>query len=111
MELISTLYKFSINNDIDIEDFSTDIKKLYGSLLDLEPDALQKWLVGISLSCHDKLIVARNKSTQSLVDKAKEYVHNNYTDEELSLDSVCNVLGVSNSYFSTIFKKRLETHL
>ncbi|MCI8751886.1 MAG: response regulator [Lachnospiraceae bacterium] len=105
MELISTLYKFSINNDIDIEDFSTDIKKLYGSLLDLEPDALQKWLVGISLSCHDKLIVARNKSTQSLVDKAKEYVHNNYTDEELSLDSVCNVLGVSNSYFSTIFKK------
>lgn len=105
MELISTLYKFSINNDIDIEDFSTDIKKLYGSLLDLEPDALQKWLVGISLSCHDKLIVARNKSTQSLVDKAKDYVHNNYTDEELSLDSVCNVLGVSNSYFSTIFKK------
>lgn len=105
MEMLSTLYKFSINNDIEIEDFSTDINKLYSSLLDLEPGALQKWLAGISLSFHEKLIAARNKSTKSLVDKAKEYVHNNYSDEELSLDSICNVLGVSNSYFSTIFKK------
>ena len=32
-------------------------------------------------------------------------MHNNYQDEELSLDSICEVLGVSNSYFSTIFKK------
>ena len=30
---------------------------------------------------------------------------NNYSDEDLSLDSLCEVLGVSNSYFSTIFKK------
>lgn len=34
-----------------------------------------------------------------------EYIRNNYADEELSLDNICEVLGVSNSYFSTIFKK------
>ena len=39
MELISTLYQFSINNDIASEDFSGDIKALYSSLLELEPDA------------------------------------------------------------------------
>ena len=32
-------------------------------------------------------------------------MQNNYADEELSLDSVCEALGVSNSYFSSIFKK------
>ena len=37
--------------------------------------------------------------------RAKEYVHQNYADEELSLDRICEVLGVSNSYFSSIFKK------
>ena len=37
--------------------------------------------------------------------RAQEYVSNNYMDEELSLDSLCEILGVSNSYFSTIFKK------
>ena len=32
-------------------------------------------------------------------------VKNNYFNEGLSLDSICEVLGVSSSYFSTIFKK------
>ena len=32
-------------------------------------------------------------------------MHNNYVNEELSLDSICEALGVSNSYFSTVFKK------
>lgn len=105
MELISSLYRFSINNDITVENFSGDLKALYGNLLELEPDALQKWLTDCCLSLREKLILVRNKSAQSLVEKAKEYVHNHYAREELSLDCICKVLGVSNSYFSTLFKK------
>ena len=37
--------------------------------------------------------------------KAEEYVRHNYGDEDLSLDRVCEELGVSNSYFSSVFKK------
>lgn len=37
--------------------------------------------------------------------KAEEYVRSNYANEGLSLDDICEALGVSNSYFSTIFKK------
>ena len=37
--------------------------------------------------------------------KAQEYVRSHYMEAELSLDSMCEELGVSNSYFSTIFKK------
>lgn len=105
MELISTLYRFSINNDVQAPEFSGDIMKLYGRLLELEPDALQKWLVDSCLAFREEFIHARNKSTKSFVSRAKEYVHNNYAEEELSLDDICQVLGVSNSYFSTIFKK------
>ncbi|WP_343248453.1 response regulator [Diplocloster hominis] len=105
MELISELYKFCINNDIVIEEFTEDMRKLYNSLLDLEPNALRKWLIDIGLTFHEKLISARSRSTKSFVSKAEEYVRVNYSDEDLSLDSICEVLGVSNSYFSTIFKK------
>ncbi len=105
MELMIALFRFSANHDIDSEEFSGDIRNLYTSLLDLEPDALRRWLLDSSLDFREKLIHARNKSTKSFVSKAVEYVHNNYADEGLSLDSVCEVLGVSNSYFSTIFKK------
>lgn len=105
MELISALYRFSVNQGINEGDLSGDIRNLYNRLLDMEPDVLHQWLVDTSLSFREKILIARNRSTQSFVTKAREYVSNNYMDEELSLDSICEVLGVSNSYFSTIFKK------
>ena len=105
MELVSALYWFAANNDIVIEELSGDMRKLCSSLLDLESDALREWLVKVSLSFSHTLDSARNRSTQSFVLKAKEYVRNHYADEFLSLDNICEVLGVSNSYFSTIFKK------
>lgn len=105
MELISELYRFAANNDIDVEDYMGDMRKLYNTLLDFEMDMLQKWLIHISLSFRERLISARNRSAKSFIFKAKEYIHDNYSNEELSLDNMCKILGVSNSYFSTIFKK------
>lgn len=105
MELVSALYRFSSNNDLALEEFSGDMGKLCGRLMDLEPEALKKWLTDISLSFREKLLSAQNRSTKSFVLRAQEYVRNNYGDEGISLDQISETLGVSNSYFSTIFKK------
>ena len=105
MELISALYRFALNNDIVLEDKIGDVEKMYGSLLDLEPEALEKWLLDISLFFREQMIHARSRSTRSLIARAQEYVGSNYADEELSLDKICAALGVSNSYFSAMFKK------
>ena len=105
MELVSELYRFSSQNDIVMEEFAGDMRSLYGRILDMEPETFRKWLVSISISLHERLTNARSNSTKSFVAKAKEYVENHYGDEELSLDLICRELGVSNSYFSTIFKK------
>lgn len=105
MELVSELYRFSAQNDILLEEFSGDMRVLYGRLLDMEPQTLARWLVNISLRLHEKLTSARSNSTKSFVARAQDYVAGHYGDEELSLDTVCKDLGVSNSYFSTIFKK------
>ena len=105
MELISALYRFTVNNDISAEEFAGDMQDLYSSLPNMDPDTLKKWLTDLSLSFHDKLTSARSRSTKSFVLRAEEYVRSNYADEELSLDDICETLGVSNSYFSTIFKR------
>ena len=105
MELLGTLYRFAGNNHIAEEFLSKDMRELYARLLDMEPEELHRWLTNICLFFRENLISARSRSTQSFVSKAKEYVRNNYRDETLSLDSICQVLGVSNSYFSTVFKK------
>lgn len=104
-ELISELCRFAANNDISAEDFLGDIKALYVRLPDLEPEALRKWLEKISISYSEKLSSARSTSTKSFVLRAKEYVRSNYGDEKLSLDVICRTLGVSNAYFSTMFKR------
>lgn len=106
MELISALYRFAANHEINAEAFPENMKVLYAQLLDMDTGALQKWLTDISLLFREELLDARNRSTKSYVSKAKEYVQNHYKDEELSLDGVCQALGVSNSYFSTVFKKK-----
>ena len=105
MELVSALNRFLDNNAITIDDFAVDTRDLYNSLLNMEPDNLRKWLVEVSLSFSKNLVNARCRSTQSFVDRAREYVHDNYADETLALDHICEMLGVSNSYFSTVFKK------
>ena len=105
MELVSLLYRFAANNDIQTEAFAGDMGELYGRLIEMAPDALRKWFVETCLAFQESLITTRNKSTKSFVLRAQEYVRDNFADAGLSLDSVCEVLGVSNSYFSTIFKK------
>lgn len=105
MELVSALYRFLANNDIDAKEFSVDVKKLYNRLLEMEPDTIQKWLTDTGLAFREELIRARSSSTKSYIRKAEEYVRNNYADETLSLDFICELLGVSNSYFSTTFKR------
>ena len=109
MELVSALYRFEANNDMEIEGFSEDMRTLYGRLIDMDPESLRNWLTDICLSFRVNLITARSRSTRSFVQRAEEYVRENYADEELSLDNVCQVLGVSNSYFSSMFKKEKGT--
>jgi two-component system response regulator YesN len=105
IELVGALSRFASNNHIVVDELQTNIKDLYGHLLDMEEDALRRWFVDICLLMHEKLMVARSRSSESIILKAQEYVRDHYGDESLALDDVCGALGVSNSYFSTIFKK------
>lgn len=109
IELAGELYKFSAGNAITAEGVSGDIRNLYSSLLDMEPEKMRKWLAETCLSLREKLISARSRSTKSFVLRAQEYVRENYANAELSLDHICEVLNVSNSYFSTIFKRETGT--
>ena len=105
MELISELYHFMENNQLDTGSMPGGIGEMYSELINLEPQILKKWLLRFSFTLHDKMADARNNSKKSLIDKAKDYVHTNYQKEDLGLDDICRELGVSNSYFSSMFKK------
>lgn len=69
--------------------------------------AMEKWLCGICFSISGSLYRERIGTTQSIIEKAKQYLQQNYANSALSLEMVCNYLHISTTYFSTIFKKEV----
>lgn len=105
MELVSALYHFTLNNDIKLGEGTPEIVGEYPRLINMERDVLEQWLSSYCVQLHENMKTARDSSTQSLIRKAKNYVQTNYQNEGLSLDDVCEALAISNSYFSSVFKK------
>ena len=66
---------------------------------------LRDWLLDLSLAFSELLSNVRSNTSKSYVEEAQNYVRTNYNDVDLSLDKVCSTLGVSSSYFSSVFKK------
>ncbi len=62
-------------------------------------------LRGLCRSLHGEIEARRKTSGKKFVEEAKRQIEINYGDPRFSLDSICGTLGVSESYFSSTFKK------
>jgi YesN/AraC family two-component response regulator len=58
-----------------------------------------------AINIDDRNKGARKSTSMRLVEKAKNIVEDRYMEPGLSLDTICSALGVSNSYFSAVFKR------
>ena len=66
---------------------------------------IKEWFREKTIKANKAIKNERINSAKILVDKAKQYIVENYSDYELSVDKMCLVLHLSPAYFSTIFKK------
>ncbi len=92
--------------EVDVEqieglniDFYTKIKQ-FNSL-----DMLGDWLLSICTQLRGQIRRERTDAAKQLIDKAKQYIAENYSDSELSVEKLCSHLGLSATYFSTLFKR------
>ncbi len=109
MGLVSEFYSFAASNHIAQNSVNPVEEELYRELSGMDADAVEEWMKKQSIMFHDALERARKDTSRSFVAEAKEYVRDHYREPDLSLDQVCSALGVSNSYFSSIFKKDTGT--
>lgn len=105
MELMSALYRFMANNQIDIKKLPDFDDRIYNDILQMNVEQVRDWLKGVCVAAHSQIAEGMNDSSKSFVSKAMDYISDNYGDENLSLDSISGELGVSSSYFSSTFKK------
>lgn len=62
-------------------------------------------LSGVCYKINEILRKNRESTSKQVINEAKEYIHENYKDPELSLENMCRYLHLSPAYFSTLFKK------
>lgn len=107
MEMISSFFKFCTNNSLDFNEMTGNISNLYEKVSQMDESALISWICKMAVAISEKLQIVRNSSSKRLITEAQNIVQEKYMESEMSLDTVCSVLGVSNSYFSSIFKKEV----
>ena len=109
MEVVTSMikliqgYNLEINNVFGDEfNFFTYLDK-FNSIEDIKD-----WFTKKSIEINSIIKRERVNSSKILVDKAKEYIRENYHDSEISVEKLCLNLHVSPTYFSTIFKKETD---
>lgn len=72
--------------------------------MDRQEDFYQ-WLLGVACRIGDALGQERDNTAKNMIRTAKQYIEENYSDPELSVEKICRYLHMSPAYFSTMFKK------
>lgn len=105
MEMVGAFYRFCANNFIEFQRFLGGVTNPYEQVPEMDEVTLTAWMTAASVGISEELKNARKITSRRLVTDAQNIVRTSYMEPDLSLDSVCSVLGVSNSYFSSVFKK------
>ena len=109
MEVLTSMVKL-------IQSYNIEVNKIFGNEFNFYSyldefnsiSEIKEWFIDKSILLNEIIKKERVNSSKILVEKAKEYIKNNYNDEELSVEKLCLNLHVSPTYFSTIFKKETD---
>ena len=92
-----------------------DINELAGmDILDLmlrirSIDQLFDWVAGIATRIRERSVSSKANNASRLLDLATTTIHKSYADPELTMDKLCDQLGISASYLGQLFKKNLDS--
>lgn len=68
-------------------------------------ESFARWLFHTAMKLNGALSKERDNTTQKVIEKAKQYIMDNYQDPALSVEQICRYLHMSPAYFSTTFRK------
>ena len=105
MELVTEGHRFMSANHLSMEDVFGKDEDLFQKVQHFDLQALRVWMKESARKMQTLLRASHSDSTRSFVTKAEAYVHENYSNKDLSVESICDYLGISAAYFSTVFKR------
>ena len=106
IDILSIILNFVTSMELDWDlvwdkkdNFLLEINKLKTK------ERINAWLFDICIKISNELAQTRNHNKNDLIEKAKDYIHQHYSDEDLNAEKLCDILHISTNYFSSLFKK------
>ncbi len=108
LNLVGLLANFAVSIGVDINALAGgDIIETMVKIRSL--DQLFAWIAVLAKKIREHTRISRANNAERLLDQAVNYIYRNYADPELTMDTVCDTLGISASYLSQLFKKYKES--
>ena len=109
MEIMTSLLKLIQAYELDIEEIFGENFNCYVYLDTFNSiEEVKSWFIDKSIKVNVLIKKERVNSSAVIVEQAKKYIYENYSDYDLSVEKLCSNLHVSSTYFSTIFKRETE---
>lgn len=106
LAVLNTLFSIIQRYKLNEKEILGDREQWYSVLSrEISKEMLRNKLLNISVKMNTSISERRVTSTKKIVEEAKKYIDNHYYESDLSVDKVCRKIHISQSYFSTIFKK------
>jgi len=102
LEILKMAKSYDLSQE-DLKEYDIDIYLKIKEITSLEE--LRQWLVEKALGVRGLVKKERIDSTKLLMENAKSFISEHYSQSDISVDMVCSHLGVSPTYFSALFKK------
>ncbi|WP_271814234.1 response regulator [Clostridium beijerinckii] len=110
MEIMTSLLKLVQTYAFDIEEIFGENFNAYSYLESFNSiHEVKKWIIEKAIGINSYIKRERINSSMMLIEKAKQYIKENYSDYDVSVEKLCSKLHVSPTYFSTMFKKETGT--
>ncbi|MFA9379019.1 MAG: response regulator [Lachnotalea sp.] len=106
MEIFVEIMRLGRVYEVNIEQVTGADFNLYQDISKFDTlDAIGNWLLNTCMQVRKLIRRERTDTAKLITDKAMQYISENYSNHELSVDIICGTLNVSSTYFSTIFKR------
>ena len=108
INLVGMLANYAASIGVDINELAgADILDLMLRIRSI--GQLFDWVTGISAKIRERSVASKANNAKRLLDLAIAYIEKNFADPELTMDKLCDQLGISASYLGQLFKKNLDS--
>jgi len=108
LDMVGLLARHASSMGIDLNELAeVDVIEFMGRIRSVEQ--LFGWVYGITARIRERSLAAKANNAQRMLERAVAMLRKEYADPELTMDNVCDTLGISASYLGQLFKKYKES--